>query len=253
MVERFAARQTGSRGGKLRVTIRAVLFDVGGPLDTEEVSERLIDRDIAEALASASLVHTAADLRRASDAAVASFAPDAYRAMIWMLSGRDRSVAFAAYGQFASNEWRQRRMEERGGIEWRAGIMDVLRALRRDGLLLGLAANQPATILQEIERAGLAGLFGHREVSGHHGHRKPDVRLFLRACEELGVGPAECVMVGDRIDNDIAPARSLGMKTVLLRSGRHRAQQPRSWDEEPDVTVFDSQGIADGIEQLRQR
>ena len=37
-------------------------------------------------------------------------------------------------------------------------------------------------------------------------------------------------MVGDRIDNDIAPATTLGMRTVLFRTGRHAAQQPRSTD-----------------------
>ena len=30
-------------------------------------------------------------------------------------------------------------------------------------------------------------------------------------------------MVGDRIDNDIAPAITLGMRTVLFRTGRHAA------------------------------
>jgi len=44
-------------------------------------------------------------------------------------------------------------------------------------------------------------------------------------------------MVGDRIDNDITPARTLGMRTVLFRTGRHAAQQPRAWDEVPDADV----------------
>jgi putative hydrolase of the HAD superfamily len=46
-------------------------------------------------------------------------------------------------------------------------------------------------------------------------------------------------MVGDRIDNDIAPAAMLGMRTVLFRTGRHAAQQPRSADEAPDAEVRD--------------
>jgi ribonucleotide monophosphatase NagD (HAD superfamily) len=45
------------------------------------------------------------------------------------------------------------------------------------------------------------------------------------------------MMVGDRIDNDIFPARLLGMKTVLFRTGRHLEQQPRTLDELPDHTV----------------
>ena len=55
-------------------------------------------------------------------------------------------------------------------------------------------------------------------MSGHHGFRKHDVRIFLRACEDLDVSPAECIMVGDRIDNDIYPAKLLGMGTVLFRT-----------------------------------
>ena len=50
-------------------------------------------------------------------------------------------------------------------------------------------------------------------------------------------------MVGDRIDNDIVPANLLGMKTVLLRTGRHQDQQPRSWDELPDAEAHDANEI----------
>ncbi|MGH2470358.1 MAG: HAD hydrolase-like protein, partial [Chloroflexota bacterium] len=47
----------------------------------------------------------------------------------------------------------------------------------------------------------------------------------------------ECIMVGDRIDNDISPAASLGMSTIHFRTGRHRNQRPRSWQEVPDEVV----------------
>ena len=50
-------------------------------------------------------------------------------------------------------------------------------------------------------------------------------------------------MVGDRIDNDVAPARTLGMRTVLFRTGRHAAQQPRSADEVPDAEVRNVAGL----------
>lgn len=232
--------------------IRAVLFDVGGPLDTEEIAERLIDRDIAAALASEGVTVSKADVDGASGAAVASFAPDAYRAMIWKLAGGDEALAVRVYRRFASQEARTLRQRERGGIEWRDGIAELLRTLADDGMLLGLAANQPASVLGELEGAGLADVFVHREVSGHHGLYKPDLRLFLRACSELEVRPDECVMVGDRIDNDIAPARALGMATVLIRTGRHRTQQPRSWDEQPHITTHDVRGVRDAIARLRQ-
>ncbi len=46
-------------------------------------------------------------------------------------------------------------------------------------------------------------------------------------------------MVGDRIDNDIAPAKALGMAAILFKTGRHRKQRPRSAAEAPDAEVRD--------------
>jgi ribonucleotide monophosphatase NagD (HAD superfamily) len=57
-------------------------------------------------------------------------------------------------------------------------------------------------------------------------------------------------MVGDRIDNDVVPAKLLGMRTVLIRTGRHREHQPRSWDEIPDFEVEDAIGILRAVEKL---
>ena len=55
-------------------------------------------------------------------------------------------------------------------------------------------------------------------------------------------------MVGDRIDNDIVPAKLLGMSTVLMRTGRHIDQQPRSVDEIPDVSISaDAGGLINAI------
>jgi FMN phosphatase YigB (HAD superfamily) len=101
-----------------------------------------------------------------------------------------------------------------------------------------------------LDRVGVGRYLAHRQVSGRHGFRKPDVRLFLRACEDVGVEPAACVMVGDRIDNDDVAARLLGMRTLLFRTGRHRAQQPRSWEELPDAEVHDTAGLEAAIVHL---
>jgi ribonucleotide monophosphatase NagD (HAD superfamily) len=57
-------------------------------------------------------------------------------------------------------------------------------------------------------------------------------------------------MVGDRIDNDIVPAKLLNMRTVLIRTGRHHEQQARSWDELPDIEVEDAPGILKAVMQL---
>ncbi len=54
-------------------------------------------------------------------------------------------------------------------------------------------------------------------------------------------------MVGDRIDNDVAPANALGMYTILFRTGRHIDQQPRCLDDLADAEVRDVAGLEDAI------
>ena len=176
--------------------------------------------------------------------AVDSFAPDAYQAIIWCLTGQDVDLSERVYRTFAA------RAHERQIFELREGIPDLLDRLYRHGLRLGLAANQQHSIIAQLDACGIGRYFHHREVSGTHGLRKPDVRLFLRACDDLGISPVDCIMVGDRVDNDVVPAKLLGMRTVLFRTGRHRAQQPRSWEERPDVEVHDVAGLERGITLL---
>ena len=49
--------------------------------------------------------------------------------------------------------------------------------------------------------------------------------------------PENAVMVGDRLDNDIFPAKSLGMKTVWLRRGFGALQIPKGPKYTPDHTI----------------
>lgn len=227
---------------------RAVLFDVGGPIDTEVIYEMLIDQHIREALADEGLDISDEAFDAANEWAVESFAPNAYMAITWRLAGGMQPVAERTYAKVAARA--QERHAARGGIELRDGISAVIERLHGLGLVLGLAANQPATAVAALDRAGIGRYFAHREVAGIHGYHKPDTRLFLRACDDLGFAPHECLMVGDRIDNDIAPARSLGMGTVLFRTGRHARQQPRSWEEVPDAEVVDVQGLGAALDGL---
>lgn len=39
---------------------------------------------------------------------------------------------------------------------------------------------------------------------------KPDPKLFTIACAQAGCAPEDAVMIGDRLDNDIAPAKAIG-------------------------------------------
>ena len=57
-----------------------------------------------------------------------------------------------------------------------------------------------------------------------HPDRKPGTGMFERAIEENGLDPARSFMVGDKA-SDLAPARQLGLATVLVETGYGRTER----------------------------
>jgi putative hydrolase of the HAD superfamily len=212
---------------------RAVLFDVGGPIDMEFAWEIAVDGAIAAACGMEGIRVDQAMIEEASERAVEAFAPDAYAHMVETLCGGDpATVARVA-------ERRRAMLAGLDVFQLRPDIDGLLRRLAGRGLRLGIVANQPAAMRGRLARAGIGDLFAYQGMSGETGWAKPDPRAFTSAAAALGVAPAECIMVGDRIDNDIAPAKALGMAAILFRSGRHRRQKPRNEAEAPDAIVTD--------------
>ena len=223
---------------------RAILFDVGGPIDMEFAWEIAVDGAIASACGLEGIRVDQAMVDEASEAAVSAFAPDAYAHMVETLCGGDPRTA---------ERVRQRVRAMTGNLDvfqLRPEIDSLLRRLRERGLKLGIVATQPQTARERLARAGIGDLFAYQGLSGFTGFSKPDPRAFQAAAEALDVAPTDCVMVGDRIDNDIVPAKALGMATILLRGGRHRRQKPRAPAEEPDAVVTDVLELEAAINSL---
>ena len=113
----------------------------------------------------------------------------------------------------------------------------VLTALRGRGYRLGIIANQPRGSEERLAGFGLRDCFEVICASDEEGVAKPDPEIFRRAITRAGCNPAESVMIGDRTDNDIAPAKALGMQTVLIRQGYGGYHVVHSPEEAPDETV----------------
>lgn len=95
--------------------------------------------------------------------------------------------------------------------------LPCLRSLRELGLRTGIVGNQPAAVEDSLRRIGLPVDF--LAVSDGWGVAKPAPAFFERVCAEAGAPAAEIAYVGDRVDNDILPARRAGMVAVFLRRG----------------------------------
>ncbi len=96
-------------------------------------------------------------------------------------------------------------------------VRPFLRAAGEAGLLLGIVTH--GLTLKQAEkliRLDLLPLVDQRAVfiSDQVGISKPNPKLFALAARRLDLEPSQCMVVGDNLTNDIAPARSLGMHTV---------------------------------------
>jgi HAD superfamily hydrolase (TIGR01549 family) len=93
-----------------------------------------------------------------------------------------------------------------------------LRALSSAGYLVGVAGNQPPDVTERL--MGSLGLdLDVVASSAAWGVEKPDPAFFTRLAAVAGLPVSEIAYVGDRVDNDVLPARTAGMTAVFLRRG----------------------------------
>ena len=105
-------------------------------------------------------------------------------------------------------------------------VLDVLTRLRTvEGLTLGvITAGLTIKQAEKIWRLGIYPYLDPRAIfiSDQIGISKPNAKLFLRACQDIGVPPAAAMYVGDHPTHDIAPAIQTGMVAVhMKRAGEH--------------------------------
>jgi 8-oxo-dGTP diphosphatase/putative hydrolase of the HAD superfamily len=108
---------------------------------------------------------------------------------------------------------------------------------------LGVIANQPREAAQFLNKLRLSEYLDVVVLSDLVGFAKPDSRIFLRALEEAKCKPEKAMMVGDRLDNDIAPAKSVGMLTTRVKRGMMTCQVPLSELERPDYEIDSLQDL----------
>ena len=118
-------------------------------------------------------------------------------------------------------------------------VLDVL----REHYPLAVVTDAQSTYARgELRRVGLLGYFDPIIVSGEHGYRKPDRRLFQLALDGMGAAAQNCLYVGNDMHRDIHGARQAGLTTVLFDSDQG---QKTYRDCRPDYTITDLRELLD--------
>jgi putative hydrolase of the HAD superfamily len=228
--------------------LKAIFFDVGGPIVDESVeNDRMID--LLAVILSEELKKSIPrdDVVREWDKAIRAWAPSCNRTVLWQYLRPDRKRFQSAYKE-------QSRRFFAGIVEatLMPGVIELIPRLA-DKYLLALAGNQHTAIRDKMISSGVLGFFKSTAVSEDLGFQKPDTRFFLAICDRIDVPAENCCMVGDRLDNDIYPANVLGMRTIWFKVGPHAVQTPRIPEDEPDETIESIIEIPDIVERWEKQ
>ena len=117
-----------------------------------------------------------------------------------------------------------------------ADAKPCLSALRQRGLFVGIAGNQPPTAKAALESFGLdTDLI---TTSAELGVDKPSAAFFQKMLDLAKLRPEETAYVGDRVDNDVIPAKAAGMTAIFLERGPFGRVHARRGDAaEADIHV----------------
>lgn len=211
-----------------------LFFDLGYTLINEDSAADGRLRQLSDALASRGIDAPPAALRAALEDAAARFDPNPFRSVVTAFT-TDESVI-----RFARESGRYPKEMEAPYPQARA-LIERLAARYR----LGVIANQPPGTAQRLAGYGLGRYFAVCVSSGDAGVSKPDAAIFRLALAQAGCAASDAVMIGDRLDNDVRPAKALGFQTLRVLQGPGRLQHPRDAAETPHATAADLDAVAD--------
>lgn len=160
------------------------------------------------------------------------FAPGPFLdALVGLLDGRVEKEAL------------RRQLPYRTDLETSYDRADEVLSALHGRFRLGVIANQLPGSAARLAAHGLSAFFDVHIASAEAGVAKPDPAIFAMALDQAGCSPERAVMIGDRLDNDVGPARALGWRAVRVRQGVHINQLPRHDHEQADATIDDLPGL----------
>ncbi|WP_040833067.1 HAD family hydrolase [Nocardia brevicatena] len=118
-------------------------------------------------------------------------------------------------------------------------VRPALSKLREMGIWVGIVGNQTVRSGKLLRELNLPADF--IATSDDWGVEKPSAQFFEKVIEEAPCGADEIVYVGDRLDNDVAPAKRAGMRTAYIQRG------PWGWilRDRPEVAELSDWRIRD--------
>jgi HAD superfamily hydrolase (TIGR01509 family) len=193
-----------------------LFFDLGNTLISEDAATECRIQRLVEALARHGRRYSTDEVRSAFEEAAATFALRPVITVIGKLVD-DPACRRAVAAQAPYSKELEAPYDE---------AEDVLRTLS-GSYKIGVIANQSVSSTERLTKWGLMPYISTCLCSFELGLEKPDPAIFQLALHRAGCAASQAVIIGDRLDNDIRPARLLGWRTIRVLQGFARFQSPR--------------------------
>ncbi len=128
---------------------------------------------------------------------------------------------------------------------------DCLSKIENMGLKIRIIANQNYGSKERLKKFGLLKYIDLVIASAEEGIAKPNPEIFKIALARAGCESYEAVMVGDRLDNDVVPAKYIGMKTIWIKQGFAALCSVRYDNERPDCIANSLGAIPELLKTFR--
>ena len=229
--------------------LSAILFDIDDTLCATTEFARRARRNAVEAMIGAGLDVPAERLLTELEEVIAEFSSNYehhFDKLLLRLDPERRSrssrALIVAAGVAAYHDTKFRELRPFPGVP------ELLSDLKRKGVRLGvithgLAVKQAEKLvrLKLVDYMDPAAIF----ISDEIGINKPNPKLYKTALSALGLEAREAMYVGDNIESDVIPPKSLGMITVWARlaGGRHAMRELPSAEAAPDHVIESFDGL----------
>lgn len=220
-----------------------VFLDAGGVILDETKHESARAEIITAIIRSVTPQYSLDQYWRDAEEAVHRFVPNLYRYVLW------KNIGDLARYRAVWEEMRLNWAKYAPPLEPMDGLGSVLDQIstRFRVCILGQYGKEMTDLLAN---RGLLGHFFRHDTQESFALTKPDPRYFEQVLALANADPKNSLMVGDRIDKDVIPAKMLGMKTVRIRTGLHRNQEPRIPGETPDASVARLSDLPDALDRI---
>lgn len=168
---------------------------------------------------------------------------EVFRSCIGTNHEKTREIVLEAYGEdFPYEKFTGEasalfhEIADHGGLPLKRGVRELLDYLREQDVPLALASSTRLKLVtEELKEAGLYDYFRVVRGGDQLKHSKPEPDIYLLACKELGVRPADAYAIEDSY-NGIRAAYSAGMKPVMVPDMLPATEEMR----EKSVVVLDN-------------